>query len=113
MKAITCVICGSQKFKKINEKIVCQNCGAEYSYEEAKKLIIEVDETRSNDGLSKIDNYFLSARRARETNNANDALKYYGLIRDELPNNWEAYFFQYITRRVPVRRKIPTMQQKI
>lgn len=41
MKKMICEICESQKIKKENGVFVCQDCGTEYSLEEAKKLLRE------------------------------------------------------------------------
>ena len=43
MKKMVCEICGSQSIRKENGVFVCQECGTEYSVEEAKKLLQEVD----------------------------------------------------------------------
>ena len=43
MKKMICEICGSQKIKKDNGVFVCQDCGTEYSLEEAKKLLKEIN----------------------------------------------------------------------
>lgn len=43
MKKMVCEICGSQSIKKENGVFVCQECGTEYSVEEAKKLLKEVE----------------------------------------------------------------------
>lgn len=49
MKKMVCEICGSQTIRKENSVFVCQECGTEYSVDEAKKLLQEVDEkTDSN-----------------------------------------------------------------
>ena len=44
MKKMVCEICESQKIKKENGVFICQECGTEYSVEEAKKLLKEVSE---------------------------------------------------------------------
>lgn len=43
MKKMVCEICGSQSIRKENGVFVCQECGTEYSLEEAKKLLTEVE----------------------------------------------------------------------
>lgn len=42
---MVCEICGSQSIRKENGVFVCQECGTEYSVEEAKKLLQEVEES--------------------------------------------------------------------
>lgn len=44
MKKMVCEICGSQHLKKENGVFVCQECGTEYSAEEAKLLLKEIEE---------------------------------------------------------------------
>ena len=47
MKKMVCEICGSQSIRKENGVFVCQDCGTEYSIDDAKKLLVEVDETKN------------------------------------------------------------------
>ena len=49
MKKMVCEICGSKKIKKENDVFICQECGTEYSLEEARKLLKEVDGEASSD----------------------------------------------------------------
>ncbi len=90
MKAITCEMCGSNDLVKKDGLFVCQNCGTKYTVEEAKKLIgtVKIDKTEETEKL------LILARRAREDDNWENAEKYYGLVLQENPNNWEASFFQ-------------------
>ena len=90
MKAMVCEMCGSQDLVKQDGMFVCQNCGTKYSVEEAKKLLgtVKVDKTEETEKL------LVLARRAREDNNSENAEKYYGLVLQEDPDNWEAAFFQ-------------------
>ena len=44
MKKMVCEICESQSIKKENGVFVCQECGTEYSLEDAKKLLKEIPE---------------------------------------------------------------------
>ena len=46
---MVCEICGSQKIKKENDVFICQECGTEYSLEEARKLLKEVDGEASSE----------------------------------------------------------------
>ena len=45
MKKMVCDICQSQKIKKENGVFVCQDCGTEYSLDEAKNLLREIEDT--------------------------------------------------------------------
>ncbi len=90
MKAMVCEMCGSHDLVKQDGLFVCQCCGTKYSVEDAKKLIgtVKVDKTEETEKL------LVLARRAREDNNSENAEKYYGMVLQEDPNNWEAVFFQ-------------------
>lgn len=90
MKAMVCEMCGSHDLVKQDGMFVCQNCGTKYSVEEARKMLgtVKVDKTEETEKL------LVLARRAREDNNSENAEKYYGLVLQEDPNNWEAAFFQ-------------------
>lgn len=90
MAAIVCELCGSNDVVKKDGVFVCQHCGTKYSLEEAKKLLgtVKVDRTEETEKL------LLLARRARDDNNSENAEKYYGMVLQEDPNNWEAAFFQ-------------------
>lgn len=98
MKALTCEMCGSTNLIKQDGVFVCQSCGTKYSVEEAKKMMVEgtVDVTGSTvkvDTSDELKNLYELARRAKETNNAENAAKYYGMILVKDPNNWEATFY--------------------
>ena len=44
MKQIVCEVCGSNDLVKEDGCFICQYCGAKYSPEEAKRLIVEVND---------------------------------------------------------------------
>ena len=90
MKAMVCEICGSNDLVKKDGVYVCESCGTKYSVEEARKLvgIVKVDKTEETEKL------LILARRAREDDNSENAEKYYGMVLQEDPSNWEAAFFQ-------------------
>ena len=92
MAAIVCEICGSNDIQKQDGFFVCQHCGTKYNLEEAKKLIgtVQVDKSQETEKL------LVLARRAREDNNYENAEKYYGMVLQDDPNNWEAAFFQVL-----------------
>lgn len=93
MKAIVCEMCGSQDLVKQDGMYVCQNCGTKYSPDDAKKLMVEVSGTVKVDNSQKIENYYQLARRAKASGNSKEAAKYYDLIRQENPSDWESSFF--------------------
>lgn len=90
MAAIVCELCGSVDVVKQDGYFICQHCGTKYTLDEARKLIgtVKIDKTDDTEKL------LVLARRARDDNNSENAEKYYGLILQDDPNNWEAAFFQ-------------------
>ncbi|SDZ88415.1 hypothetical protein SAMN05216349_102112 [Oribacterium sp. KHPX15] len=105
MKAIVCEMCGSHDLIKQDGMYVCQNCGTKYTVEEAKKLMVEgvVDVTGSTvkvDNSSQINNLYELARRAKSSDNWEDAQNYYGQITQLDPSSWEAYFYSVYYRQL-------------
>lgn len=94
MKAMICEMCGSNDLIKQDGIYVCQHCGTKYTVEEAKKLIstVIIDKTEETKKL------LILARRAREEHNSENAEKYYGMVLQADPDNWEAVFFQVYFR---------------
>lgn len=97
MKALTCEMCGSTNLIKQDGVFVCQSCGTKYSLEEAKKMMVEgtvdVQGTVKVDTSDELKNLYAIARRAKNDNNDENALKYYDMIMVKDPNSWEATFF--------------------
>ncbi len=103
MKAIVCEMCGSQDLVKQDGYYVCQNCGTKYDPEEAKKLMVEVSGAVKVDNSEKLKNYYQLARRAMEENNPAEAEKYYNLLKEEYPNDWEAHFYSNVCKAMQCR----------
>jgi hypothetical protein len=97
MKALMCEICHSTEFVKDGGVFVCQSCGTKYSLDEAKKMMIdgavEVTGTVKIDSSSELTNLYEIARRAKDTNNSENALRYYDMILVKDPRSWEANFY--------------------
>ena len=97
MKALTCEMCGSTNLMKDEGVFICQSCGTKYSKEEAKKMMIdgtvEVAGTIKVDTSSELTNLYEIARRAKNDNNSENALKYYDMILIKDPSSWEANFY--------------------
>ena len=89
-------MCGAKDIVKQDGYFVCQACGTKYSPEEAKKLMIEG--TVKIDNSEKLDNWYKLARQAKQSNDSENAAKYYDLIKQEDPNSWEAYFYNVYYR---------------
>lgn len=87
MKALVCEMCGSQNLVKEDGMYVCQSCGTKYSPDDAKKLMVEVD----NSG--KLDSLYNLARQAKSEYNNEAGAKYYGEILLLAPDDWEAQFY--------------------
>ena len=90
IQAMKCEICGSNDLVKQSGLYVCQHCGTKYTVEEARQLIgtVKIDKT---DDMEK---WRTLARRARREGNAQNAAKYYEMIKEQDPDDWEASFFQ-------------------
>ena len=97
MKALKCEMCGSNDVVKIEGLYICQNCGTKYTVEEARKMMIEgtvdVRGTIKIDTSQELKNLYELARRAKYTNNSENALKYYDMIIVKDPSSWEANFY--------------------
>ena len=99
MKAIVCEMCGSQDLVKQNGMYVCQNCGTKYDPEEAKKLLVEIEVNNSR----KVENWYQLARQAKNNNDAESAAKYYELLLQENPDDWEAFFYSIYFRAIQTK----------
>ena len=97
MKPLTCEMCGSTNLLKQDGVFVCQSCGTKYSVEEAKKMMVEgtvaVEGTVKIDTSSELKNLYEIARRAKDSDNADNAEKYYDMILVKDPTSWEANFY--------------------
>lgn len=97
MKALTCEMCGSTNLLKQDGVFVCQSCGTKYSVEEAKKMMVEgtvdVKGTVKVDTSDELKNLYEIARRNKENNNDENAMKYYDMILVKDPKSWEANFY--------------------
>lgn len=90
MKQMVCEMCGGTDLQKEDGVFVCKSCGCKYSVEEAKKLMVEVDNTQ------KLSNLYERARKSLEVDDLEHASQYYKEILDENPKDWEAYFYFYL-----------------
>lgn len=90
MKQMVCEMCGGTDLQKEDGVFVCKSCGCKYSIEEAKKMMVEVDNTK------KLANLYERARKSLEVDDLEHAAEYYKQILDENPNDWEAYFYSYL-----------------
>ena len=90
MKVILCEMCRSNDLIKQDGYYVCQHCGTKYTLEEAKKLMVEIDSSK------KTANLYERARKSLEVDDLEHAAEYYKQILDEIPNDWEAYFYSYL-----------------
>ena len=97
MKALTCEMCGSTNLIKEGGVFVCQSCGTKYSVEEAKRMMVEgtvdVKGTVKVDTSDELNNLYEIARRAKDSDNSENATKYYDMILVKDPSSWEANFY--------------------
>lgn len=91
---------------KKNGVYVCQSCGAQFSLDEVKKMMVEVPDnadvpntvdvsgsTVIVDTSQELENLYKIARRAKDDNNAETAAKCYDMILMKDSDSWEAYFY--------------------
>ena len=100
MKQIVCEVCGSNDLVKEDGCFICQYCGAKYSPEEAKRLIVEVngkvDVSGSKvtvDNTSFVERSLENARRAKAKEDWEECEKYYNMVEQYEPTNIEANFY--------------------
>ncbi len=95
MSAMVCELCGSNDIVKQDGLFVCQQCGAKYTLEEAKKLLgnVKTETTVRIDTTQELANLYQIARRAKADNNAENAAQYYDMIMVKDPTSWEAAFY--------------------
>lgn len=103
MKQLVCEMCGGSDLVKQDGVFVCQNCGTKYSVEEARKMMVEgtvsVEGTVAVEGTVKVDKseelkkLYTLARRAKDSDNTDNAVRYYTQIEMQDPDSWEAYFY--------------------
>lgn len=97
MKALKCEMCGSTELIKKDGVYVRQHCGVQYTVEEAKKMMVEgtvdVKGTVKVDTSDELKNLYEIARRAKDSDNNENAAKYYDMILVKDPQSWEANFY--------------------
>lgn len=100
MKQIVCEVCGSNDLVKEDGCFICQYCGAKYSPEEAKRLIVEVngkvDVSGSKvtvDNTSFVERSLENVRRAKAKEDWEECEKYYNMVEQYEPTNIEAIFY--------------------
>lgn len=112
MKKMVCKICGSSNIIKKDGVFVCQTCGMQYSVDDAKKLLKEVDELSvveetttkiDSSSDSNLDNLYKLARRARKNDDNEAAAKYYETISVQRPDDWEALFYSAYCRATQIK----------
>lgn len=93
MKQLVCEMCGSNDLIKQDGVFVCQYCGAKYSVEEARKMMVEIEGTVEVTGTVKIDsadeidNLLIRAKQFEEERQTQKAREYYNRILDIDANN--------------------------
>ncbi len=103
MKQIKCEMCGSADMIKEDSLYVCNCCGMKYSAEEAKKMMVEIEGAVKIDSSEELANLYVLARRANESGNHQDALKYYDMILIKEPASWEAAFYSLLYQSINVK----------
>lgn len=107
MRRLACEMCGGTDLTKQDGVFVCQFCGAKYSVEEAKKLMVagtvEVKGTIKVDNSDELKKLYQAARNARKTSDDATALKHYENISAKDPDSWEALFYLVILKTKSIK----------
>ena len=98
LTAAICTQCGAQiQVDESKEAGICPSCGTAFITEKVIHQFVTQNNfagaTINVQGGVDTENLYTLARRAVETNNTDDVLRYYGQIREREPNDWEATFF--------------------
>lgn len=97
MNELICEMCGSNDVIKDEGLFICQSCGTKYSVNEARRMMsgetVSIEGTVKIDSSSELNNLYEVARRAKDSNNAENAINYYSQILSKDPNSWEAQFY--------------------
>jgi tetratricopeptide (TPR) repeat protein len=94
LQKIKCELCGSNDLKKSDGEYVCQYCGAKYTLEEARKLMVEISGTVKIDNSDKIANYETLAYRALDDKDYKKADEYYGKLLELDSQNWKYIYYK-------------------
>lgn len=105
MKAIVCEVCGSNDLVKQEGVFVCQYCGTKYSLDDVKKLYAEVSGTVKIDSSDDINNLYVIARRAVESQNYINGKKFYENILMKDSSSWEATFYSMYCQVMSVTKE--------
>ena len=103
MKAIVCEMCNSNQMRKENGYFVCQNCGTQYSVEEAKKLMVEIEGSVKINREDDISNLYIAARNARDASDYSTAVETYEMLTRLDPNNWEPIFYSILLKAYNIK----------
>ena len=101
MKRIVCEMCGSTNLIKQNGVFVCQECGTQYSVEEARKMMVEgtvdVKGTVKVDRSSEVDNILKNADTTYSDGNYKEAFDLYSQAMNIDPDNPHAILYRAIS----------------
>jgi len=98
VKAIVCEMCQSNQMRKENGFFVCQSCGTQYSVEEAKKLMVEIEGSVKIDHTDDKANLYIAARNACEASDYSTAVADYEMLTRMDPHNWEPVFYSVLLK---------------
>lgn len=95
MKQLLCEICGDSNLLKHEDVFICQNCGAQYSIENVKKMLCNDTDTPSGADINKkIENYMTLAHSARNSGNNAEAEEYCNKVLEISSTHSEAWFLK-------------------
>ena len=117
MKQLFCEMCDGTSWTKQDGFFICQGCGMKYSVEEAKKMMVDVEEKGGGGttvlapqtaiqqknsimptDLNFVEKCLTNARRAKQKEDWEEMEKYYNLAEQNDPNSVEAIFYSAYAR---------------
>ena len=97
MEIRKCQMCGGNELVEKDGRLICQFCGTEFSPEAASKAsVVKID---ASDEVKK---WYELARRLKDTGDYAAAQKQYEKILEQMPDDWEAYFYSVSLRCLSV-----------
>lgn len=98
LTAAICTQCGAQiQVDETKEAGICPSCGTAFITEKVIHNFVTNNNfagaTINVQGGTSLQNLYTLARRALKTNKIDDIIRYYGQIREQVPNDWEAEFY--------------------
>ncbi len=94
MKAWKCEMCGSIDIKYREGSYICEYCGAKYTANQIKKMLVELTGEVTVKNMGNVENYMKLAKNAKESNNYKVAEDYCDRALEIDADNYEAWLIK-------------------